>query len=69
MKEKYPNDHPSRTYVGEWLKKQAVGQVYSPQRKTVQVQQFVPTSPFNQLSCDLLNFRYRDMKSNQRTTC
>lgn len=63
MKEKYPNDHPSRTYVGEWLKKQAVGQVYSPQRKTVQVQQFVPTSPFNQLSCDLLNFRYREVKS------
>jgi len=63
MKTKYPNMKISRDYVGDWLKKQDTSQMYSPARKTTQTQQFIPTSPFNQISCDLLNFRYRQVKS------
>lgn len=62
MKQKYPGMEISRDYVGKWLKDQETAQMYAPARKTTQTQQFVPTSPFNQISCDLLNFRYRQVK-------
>ena len=55
LKTNYKN-FPSERQVGRWLKDQKLNQLYEPTRKGGSVQSFKPTTPFNSMSADLIDF-------------
>lgn len=57
---------PSRRTVMKWLKLQKLHQEFAPTRNAGLTDFFKPTSPFNSLSIDLIDFQNKPAQSNRR---
>ena len=55
-KNQNPDDYPPVKFVGDWLRKQELQQLYSNTRKGGSVDRFVASRPWQEMSVDLIDF-------------
>ena len=62
LKEKFPNDPPSKKQVGTWLRNQKIQQLFRGARRSGGAGSFTPVRPWHSLSADLIDFTNKPAK-------
>ena len=59
LKKRFPNTHPSKEFIEQWLNKQELQQLHRQTRRSSDTDSFRPSRPWQNISMDLMDFQFK----------